>query len=92
MLPSDAKELDPNEISEIMDEVGKSHMVKSDCIKSLSCCRLCGWSERVERFRKKASTQIEEQLDIRNIVSAHTSVSQLLNLLLSKQQRLLFAL
>ena len=42
------------------------------------------------RLREKAAARFEKKLDIRNFVAVHTNLALILNLFLTKEQKVLF--
>ena len=43
------------------------------------------------RLRKKAAARFEDNLDIRNLTAVHTNLALILDLLLTKEQKILFS-
>ena len=84
--------LQQHEVNEILQDSNiLKNALKGIMLRSLFCSvkKVCKQSKQL-RLRKKALDRLENMLDIRSFFQVHTNLTILLQLLLSKEQLVLF--
>ena len=82
-------ELNPVEIDELHEET--SLVVRTELFSLKSFCRPFSKKTKEKLLRKKALERVDHQLDIRSIFAMYTNLALLQDVLLNKEQKLLFA-
>ena len=77
------------EIDELHEET--SLVVRTELFSLKSFCRPFSKKTKEKLLRKKALERVDHQLDIRSIFAMYTNLALLQDVLLNKEQKLLFA-